>query len=391
VERPGKGLSAHAAPATLASLAHLGTAYWLRVRRMVGGELRRWDALAREIPDPLLRREALGKLSGERLNPEAAALFAVLAPPAERARLVSLIVAYQVLYDYLDGVNEQPGFDRLIDGLQLHEALNDALLLDRSPRDYYLRHPGVDDGGYTSALVAWCRTAVAGVPSIVRASRVIEQATVRCGEAQSHNHAGGASDDGALRGWCAQQYSRCGGYRWWEVAAGGISCLNIHATLACAADPRANAQDLADVEAAYFPSICALSALLDSLADYHLDARSGNHSFVARYTGPEQASERMTAIAREARERVSELRHSPRHEVILAGIVAYYLSSPSVREGFPAPTARELLEEMGPLGASMCGVLKLRRRTHERALQAARPRPRKAASGGARGAISPAE
>ncbi len=81
----------------------------------------------------------------------------------------------------------------------------------------------------------------------------------------------------------------------------------------------------------------------------------------------------MTAIAGEARGRIAELRHSARHEVILAGIVAYYLSSASVREGFPAPAARQLLGYMGPLGTAMCSVLKLRRRVHERSLDAAEP------------------
>ena len=353
--------------------------------------MRRWDARAREIPDPLLRREALGKLSGERLNPEAAALFAMLAPSEQRARVVSLIVAYQVLYDYLDGVNEQPGFDELADGMQLHQALDDAVLLQRSPADYYLRHPGIDDGGYMRALVDWCRRVVADVPSIARAGAVIEQATERCGQAQSHNHATASGRDEALLSWCSRQSPRCGGYLWWETTAGGISCLNIHAALACAADPDAGAEEPSRVEAAYFPSICALSALLDSLADYHLDADSGNHSFVAHYADSQQATERLTAIAREARDRVAELRHGSRHAVILAGIVAYYLSSSSVRHGFPEPVARELLKEMGPLGASMCSVLKLRRRVHERALRGEERQLRPARLGGAHELLRSAE
>ena len=353
--------------------------------------MRRWDARARGIPDPLLRRAALAKLSSERLNPEAAALFAMLAPPETRGRVVSLIVAYQVLYDYLDGVNEQPGFDELADGMQLHRALDDAVLLQRRPSEYYLRHPDADDGGYMRALVDWCRAVVADVPSIAGASAVIEQATERCGQAQSQNHAAAPGRGKALVDWCGRQSPRCGGYLWWETAAGGISCLNIHAALASAADPAAGAGELARVEAAYFPSICALSALLDSLADYHLDADSGNHSFVGHYTDSQQAAGRLTAIAQEARDRVAELRHSSRHAVILAGIVAYYLSSSSVSHGFPEPIARRLLAEMGPLGAAMCSVLKLRRRMHERALRSDQRQLWPGRTGGPRELLSPAD
>jgi hypothetical protein len=74
----------------------VGLVYWLRIYPQVRRELAAWEHRAGRIPDPVLRNQARGKLTGERLNPEAAALFAVLAARAQRRRLVSLIVAYQV-------------------------------------------------------------------------------------------------------------------------------------------------------------------------------------------------------------------------------------------------------------------------------------------------------
>lgn len=363
--RPARRSSLWADTAPAGTLVRAGGAYWLRLRPRVLRELVRWDRLARRIPDPLLREQAMAKLAGERLNPEAAALFAILAPPRRRAKVVSLIVAYQVLYDYLDGVNEQPGFDGLSDGLRLHGALRDAVLPQRPLVDYYAGHPEADDGGYLRALCAWCRRLVVETCDVETVGETLAAATERCGAAQSHNHAIAVQGEPALVDWSRRQ--AIGDYLWWELAAGGISCLNIHAALACAADPRAGVDEVARVEAAYFPSICSLSALLDSLADYHADGESGNHSFARHYRDAEQAAERLTRIAQEAQAGVAELRHGHRHAVILAGIVAYYLSSPTVWEGFPAPAAERLIACVGPLGASMCSVMRARRRAHRRA------------------------
>jgi tetraprenyl-beta-curcumene synthase len=366
-----EGRSAWTGAGQFGSLLGMGASYWLAIQPQVQRELAVWDRLARGIPDDLLRGQALAKLSGERLNPEAAALFAALAPRSQRRRMVSLIVAYQVLYDYLDGVNECAGFDSLLDGLSLHTALVDALLPDRRCHDYYLNHPGIDDGGYMLTLCRHCRRLNRMIPLIRRSADVLEKATERCGQAQSHNHADGSGDRAGLIGWSREQEQRCPGYEWWEIAAGGISCLNIHAAVACASDRHLSSRDVEMVEAAYFPSICSLSALLDSLADFHVDAKSGNHSFVAHYRDDGHAAERMTAIVGEAQERTAALPNSSRHAVVLAGIVAYYISSPSVWEGFPAVAAQRLLECIGPLGYSMCAVMRLRRRAHSRAFEPA--------------------
>jgi tetraprenyl-beta-curcumene synthase len=347
---------------------HLAFSYWLRIQPQVQRELAVWDRRARQIPDPLLRRQALSKLEGERLNPEAAALFAVLAPPAQRRRVVKLIVAYQVLYDYLDGVNEQPGYDGLTEGLQLHLALSDAVLPDRTPADYYLHNPTSDDGGYMHTLCTFCRQLVTSLPSIGRCAPELEIATERCAQAQSHNHATGGSH-AQLIAWSLAQPAASRGYLWWELAAGGISCLNIHAILACAADPDATRDCGAHVDEAYFPSICALSALLDSLADYQLDIETGNHSFLAHYQDEQQAADRLQAIAAEANRLTSGLPHRSRHAIILAGIVAYYLSFETVWEGFPAPAAHRLTGSMGKLGEAMCAVMRARRRRHDRSVE----------------------
>jgi hypothetical protein len=140
--------------------------------------------------------------------------------------------------------------------------------------------------------------------------------------------------------------------------------LGIHALLASAGDPQGAAEDAAQLDAAYFPPICAISALLDSLADHHLDAGTSNHSFIAHYRDSAHAAERLVAITADAAGRIKGLRHSRRHAIILAGITSYYLSSPSARTGFPAPVAEALIRSAGSLATPMRAAMRVRRHLH---------------------------
>lgn len=351
-------------PLDALALLRVGLVYWLRIYPHVRRELADWEHRARRIPDPVLQHQALGKLTGERLNPEAAALFAVLAPRAQRRRVVSLIVAYQVLYDYLDAVNEDAEGAELRNGLQLHRALIEAVAPDLPMSDYYLHHHRRRDGDYVRALTEACRRIVPTLPSVTQSAGALAHATERCGRAQSHNHAIPAWGESQLIAWSVAQAADRSDYLWWELAAGGISCLGIHALLASAADPQGAAKDAAQLDAAYFPPICAISALLDSLTDYHADAGTSNHSFIAHYRDSAHAAERLVAITADAARRIKGLRHGRRHAVILAGITSYYLSSPSARAGFAAPVAEALIRSGGSLATPMRAAMRARRFLH---------------------------
>src|SRR5580704_6458437 len=125
----GKGSSRKStscAPEIIGSVT-AGVVYWLTIYPRARLEIRRWRRRAQGIPDLTLRAQALYKLTHERLNPEAAAFFAVLAPRRYRRLLVRLMVDFQIAYDYLDGINEQPTTAALRNGLQLHRALSDAV------------------------------------------------------------------------------------------------------------------------------------------------------------------------------------------------------------------------------------------------------------------------
>jgi tetraprenyl-beta-curcumene synthase len=347
----------------IAALLGAGLAYWLTIYPRARLEIRRCRTRAQAIGDPTLREQALAKLTSERLNPEAAAFFAVLAPRRHRRELVRLMVDFQVAYDYLDAINEQPETASLRNGLQLHRALRDAVSLDPAGDGYYLHHPQHDDGGYLAGLVLACQAIVRGLPSARAIEPVLVRAATRCGEAQSRNHAVLVEGDEQLIEWTRTQPDG-GRYLWWELAAAGISCLVIHALFAAAACTT-TLEEAWRIDAAYFPPVCAISALLDSLIDWPHDDACTNHSFVGHYRSRALAARRLGAIASEARALSSRLSNRARHAVILAGIASFYLSAPEARSRLARPAAARTLDCLGATTKPMLAVMRWRRSSRE--------------------------
>ncbi len=355
----------------LAALISTGVTYWATIYPRARREIRRCRQQAREIPDPTLRAAALHKLTRERLNPEAAAFFAVLAPRRHK-RLIRLMVDFQIAYDYLDAINEQPATAALRNGLQMHRALTDAVRAREAvssdedagpqvPCEYYMHHPQRDDGGYLLGLVRTCQAMLRTLPSASAIEPVLIRAAERCGEAQSRNHAVLVEGDAQLIEW-TDALRAADDYLWWELAAAGISCLVLHALFAaCACATTTEEAELIDT--AYFPPVCAISALLDSLVDQPHDAGSTNHSFVEHYEAPAAVAERFGAITGEARLLASELRDHARHAVILAGIASFYLSAPEACTELARPAATRTLDSLGPSSAPILAVMRLRRRS----------------------------
>lgn len=303
-----------------AVLVGILAAYWAGVFPVVRRELARWKARAAAIPDARVRALALGTLEQEGGLAEGAAIFATLVPGRDaRRRLVRLLVAWQVAYDYLDTIGEQlqPSSG---DAARLYATLGAAL----DPSAVYDGHTG--DGGYLDRLVACCRTGVAALPAVDVVGPFAVRAATRCAAAQVRTHDTAHAGPDALHEWaCAQPGTD--GFLWWEVAAGAISSLGVHALLAAAARPGASAAHAAQIDAAYFPSICALSTLLDSTIDTLDDAGTANHRCLAYYEDATQAATRIETVARIAARAARALPRGRGHAVILAGMTAYYAAA----------------------------------------------------------------
>ncbi|HXA54745.1 MAG TPA: DUF2600 family protein [Solirubrobacteraceae bacterium] len=335
--------------------------FWLTIAPAARGELERWRDHALSIPDPALRIQALQKLASEGLNSEGATIFALLAPRANRRTLIRLIVAYQTMYDYLDAVNEEPSFSPLRNGLQLHRALLNTIRHGDIQIDYYANHVERDDGGYLAALVGTCRHTLNALPSRAAVTPALTVAIRRCGEAQAHNHASAVGVRGQLIRWSENQ-APGSKYLWWELAAGGVSSLALHALLAAAATPGVTSYEAQRIGAAYFPSVCAISALLDSLIDLERDANTTNHRFVANYASNDQAAERYAAIIVDAETQLSKLQQARRHKVLLMGVLGYYLSAREAHSEFAHAVTEKAANATSSTIWPVLTVMRVRRR-----------------------------
>lgn len=323
--------------------------YYLLISWRVGRQLRRWRERAARIADPELREMAVVKLREEYLHSQAAAVFATTAPRRRLGPLVELLVAFEVMYDYLDAVSEAPVGDQLSNGLHLHRALAVALGADVERADYYAAYPSADgDGGYLDDLAAACRSALGRLPNADVIRPLALKAALRCGGGQAHTHSVESRGTGQLRGWAETLAPDGRDYEWWELGAGAAASLALHALFAAAADPAVTTAEAKQLDAAYFPSVCALAALLDSLIDYDTDQVSGAHSYVGYYSSAEIAAERLERIATNGVEAMAGVRHARRHAVIATGVVGFYLSAASAHGTFAATATRRVVGAMNP-------------------------------------------
>jgi tetraprenyl-beta-curcumene synthase len=327
-------------------------------------ELGRWRARAGAIPDPVLRSLAADALS-KRGNIEGAALFGVLAPRSRRRETVRALVALQTAYNYLDTLAEQPSADPLANGRQLHQALCVALADPGTPiedaTDYYAFHPQRDDGGFLAALVGACRATVTTLPSYAAVAPTARAAVERIVGFQSLNLTERQGGHDALERWASLQTPPGTGLRWWQSAAAAGSSLAVHALIAMAARPALHPRDMAAIDAAYFPWVCALHSLLDSLVDVDEDEREGQRNLLSYHASPQQAAAAMELLAKRAAAAARGLADSPRHAVIVTAMAAYYLSSPEAS----APAARAIAENvagaLGPLARPALALFRARR------------------------------
>ncbi len=334
--------------------------YWLAVFPRVRRELANSRALAQRISDPVLRGLALQGLERKSANLEGAAAFATLAPRPWRPQVVRALVACQALCDYLDILCEQPSLDPVANGHELHEHLRDALSPTGSRRGERLRARRAD-GRYLGWLVRTIDGALASLPSRRTVAEALERAVQRTVAYQALNHGDADGSHAPFERW-ARSLAPDGPLCWWEAGAGAGSTLGLHVLIGLAAEPRLTALSLEAVESAYYPWVGALHSLLDSLVDRGEDHAMGVPGLIDGYASVEQASERMSLIAREALERTMRLPRGRRHTLIVTAMSCFYLCDLRGAGSTDAPlVAPQLLGALGALARPNMAVLRMRR------------------------------
>ena len=306
----------------------------------------------------MLHALALEKLREERFNAEVAATLATLAPREHRKTVVEAIVAYEVMYDYLDGLTEQPTANPISDGHNLYRAFTDAITLDpKATGGYYTSRPA-DDGGYLGELVGVVRGALARLPSTAAISLAASGAAARCAEAQIRAHAVPALGTTQLEQWARNEAQEDFPLGWQEFLAGAASSvLAVHALLAAAADEHTTPRNAAEIDTTYL-SICALSTMLDSLVDHQRDAQAGQVGYLRYYEDHNLLAKDLARAARRAVDHASALPNGAHHAITLVGVAAYYISAPTADSNFARPVTQQVRRELEPLITPTLAVMR---------------------------------
>ena len=170
-------------------------------------ELGAWFQRAAAIPDPAIREDALDSLVRKRDNVEGASLFSIL-PRRRDERLLILLVAYQVMWDFLDSVSERGASAGHANGRQLHRALVEALDPEAPISDYYRYHPWKNDGGYLLALVQVCRRTCLELPSYRLVRPLMLHGVERCAIQYLNHEPESRRREQALREWAEREVGR---------------------------------------------------------------------------------------------------------------------------------------------------------------------------------------
>jgi tetraprenyl-beta-curcumene synthase len=332
--------------------------FWPSVAPVVGKQLRRWELRAHAIKDPALRTLALEKLLEERFNAEVAATLATLAPREHRQTVIEAIVAYEVMYDYLDGLTEQATIDPLRDRRNLYRAFTDAITLHTEPtRDYYYSSRPANDGGYLEELVDVVRGSLAGLPSATTVAHAARRAAERCTEAQIRAHAVPRLGTSQLEQWARAEVHETP-LGWQEFLAGAASSvLTIHALIATAADEHITLEQATTIDTVYL-SIAVLSTMLDSLVDHERDMQRGQIGYIRYYPDHDLLARDLVGAARRGVAYASPLPNGAHHVMTLVGVAAYYISAPTANGDFARPVTRQVRQELEPLITPTLGVMR---------------------------------
>jgi tetraprenyl-beta-curcumene synthase len=349
------------APLTLSQMRTLVAAAareLLWAEPIVWRELRTWRARASEISDEGLRRNAISAIDGKRVNVHGAALFCTLASRRSKA-LLRLLVAYQVMFDFLDSASESAEAGE-VNGLQLHAAMVDAFDPARAVRDYYLYDAREGDGGYLHALVDACRRQCQGLRLFQRIRPfLVAEATRASVQALNHDPCS-TSRVAKLQAWAEREFPDEQEAEWFELsaAASGAS-VSLFALLALASDLDVADEEIASVRRIYWPWANLLTTMLDSYVDTAEDAATGHQSYIAYYPNRDVAIARLTKIIRRCLSDASALPAGDKHLVVIASMIAMYLSKDSARANDSRLITSALFARSGSLPQLLAPVLRL--------------------------------
>jgi tetraprenyl-beta-curcumene synthase len=324
--------------------------------RAVAVEIDKWERLAARIPDKPIRNDAFDALTRKRPHLDGAALFWTL-PRCRDPRLIRALVGYELILEFLDNMNERASHAGVSNGQQLHLALIDALNPDGALSDYYRYYPWHDDGGYLAGLVQACQMACSSLP-FYAAIRHAASSEARRAQVLALNHDPCPERrDRLLRAWAARECSEEGQANWFELSGAATASLTVHMLLALAVEPGVTLGEIQRACAVY-RGVSLIATMLDSYVDRTQDAVDETHSYISHYTSDERLIARLSEIIRDGLSQARTLPNGHRHAVIVASMVALYLSSDDARNTRRREMTHALVEAGGSLTRLLVPILR---------------------------------
>src|SRR5690606_23404231 len=183
-------------------------------------------------------------------------------------------------------------------------------------QDYYAFRSEQEDGGYLNQLVRTCQTCLCLLPSYEKVQPTVTELVAYYCDLQVYKHIAFEQRVPRLTSWWERHKDAAPEYRWNEFAAATGSTLGMFTLFLAATDPYLQEEEVNSIRKAYFPSLQALHILLDYLIDQDEDMHGGDLNFCSYFENEGVMIERLEAIARQARERSTSLKHPRFHRMI---------------------------------------------------------------------------
>jgi tetraprenyl-beta-curcumene synthase len=161
-----------------------------------------------------------------------------------------------------------------------------------------------------------------------------------------------------LKEWTEREFAGYEPGRWFEPSGAATASLTIHALLALAAESSCAMEDIARVQTAYFPWLSLTATMLDSYVDFTEDTATGDHSYISHYPDFKVAQARIEELIRRSAREALGIHRGRRHAVILACMIAMYMSRDSARTAERRTTGRCFVQAGGSLTRSLMPVLR---------------------------------
>lgn len=287
-------------------------------------ELDSWTTLAKDLSEPL-RTQALLSIEHKTFHCIGGSVYAHY-PQVDLKIMLSLIVAFQTISDYLDNLCDRLHVTNDKAFRTLHQSFLHALNPAAPIENYYAFYPYQEDF-YLRSLVQTCQNLLNQIPHYEEFKPYAMDLAYHYCELQVLKHVKPHGNI-LLQEWTEKEFDSM--LEWNEWAAASGSTLGIFYLFALSF--HAPEKDLKHALTAYFPWIQGLHILLDYLIDSAEDAKFDDLNFIAYYPSELIRDISLQKFSKESKLRARELSHPLFHRTVVDGLLALYGSDPKVAE-----------------------------------------------------------